>query len=109
MDSSAPELALCGLSHHTAPVDSYEPNPWGFYAVHGNVFEWVEDCFADTLAAIPANGRALAALDCKFRSIRGGAWHSSATYLRAAYRGHAGAPANPVNVIGFRVARDLAE
>lgn len=28
----------------TVPVDSFSPNPWGFFQVHGNVYDWVEDC-----------------------------------------------------------------
>ena len=30
----------------TVPVDSFEPNAWGLYCMHGNVWEWVEDAWA---------------------------------------------------------------
>jgi formylglycine-generating enzyme required for sulfatase activity len=32
----------------TVRVDSFEPNPWGLYQVHGNVYDWVEDCWHDS-------------------------------------------------------------
>jgi formylglycine-generating enzyme required for sulfatase activity len=42
----------------TVPVDSFEPNPWGLYQVHGNVWEWVEDCWHKTYNGAPADGSA---------------------------------------------------
>ncbi|HMC26347.1 MAG: formylglycine-generating enzyme family protein [Alphaproteobacteria bacterium] len=35
------------MSAKTVPVNSFSPNPWGFFQVHGNVYDWVEDCEND--------------------------------------------------------------
>ena len=40
----------------THPVDSYKPNPWGLYQVHGNVYDWVEDCWNDSYRGAPTDG-----------------------------------------------------
>ena len=88
----------------TVPVDSFQPNPWGLYQVHGNVYEWVEDCYHGSYVGAPSNGAAWTAGTCRFRVLRGGNFHSVASGVRSAFRDK-----GPVNDRhSFRVARTLA-
>ena len=87
----------------TAPVGSYAPNAFGLYDMHGNVMEWVQDCWSPQLQA--SDGRS-AALNCRSRVLRGGGWDLTASYMRSAYRGKA-AEANRGSATGFRLARTL--
>jgi formylglycine-generating enzyme required for sulfatase activity len=90
----------------TVPVDSFAPNPWGFYQVHGNISEWVEDCYHGSYRGAPSDGAAWTAGDCKYRVQRGGSWNSAAEVLRAAHRG--GRPPDfGSSTWGLRVARTL--
>jgi formylglycine-generating enzyme required for sulfatase activity len=68
----------------TLPVASFSPNPWGFYQVHGNSYDWTEDCFHDDYFGAPADGSAWAAESCKGHVVRGGAWSSAPWMLRSA-------------------------
>ena len=70
----------------TVPVDSFEPNPWGLYNVHGNAWEWTEDCWNASNSGNPGNGSARTTGDCRLRVLRGGSWVDLPQNLRSASR-----------------------
>jgi formylglycine-generating enzyme required for sulfatase activity len=90
----------------TLPVNSFDPNPWGLYQVHGNVWEWTEDCYEDTYQAAPIDGSAATIGDSGRRVIRGGCWLSNPEDLRSAAR-YRLAIGFRCNVFCLRVGRTL--
>ena len=76
----------CGNDRKTVAVKSYAPNAWGLYDMHGNVWEWVQDCWNDTYRGAPSDGSAWTTGECQYRVLRGGSWDDRAVYLRAAFR-----------------------
>ena len=91
----------------TAPVGSFAANTWGLHDLHGNVTEWVEDCWHDSYRGAPADGRAwTTGGSCSRRVSRGGSWRDGPRYLRAANRYRDSAGDRHVS-LGFRVARTL--
>ncbi len=89
----------------TQPVKSYPPNPWGLYDLHGNVWEWVEDCYHDSYKGAPTDGSAWTQSPCPGRVLRGGSWGTSPWALRSATRSRS-VPGGRYGS-GFRVARTL--
>lgn len=68
-------------------VDSYAPNPWGLYQVHGNVWEWTEDCYNKRYTEdTPVDGAPWLEGDCGKRMLRGGTWDWSADVSRSGAR-----------------------
>ncbi len=102
--------ARCGSrwdNKRTVPVGSFRPNRFGLYDVHGNVWEWVEDCSHKSYAGAPTNGRPwTTGGNCRKRILRGGSWGEAPGHLRSALRIRSGTGVR-VNSGGFRVARTL--
>ncbi|MDX2222677.1 MAG: SUMF1/EgtB/PvdO family nonheme iron enzyme [Rhodospirillaceae bacterium] len=90
----------------TAPAGSFPGNPFGVHDVHGNVWEWLADCYADSYAGAPTDGRAVDAPGCMQRVYRGGGWSVERRGRRAANRGRYD-PAQRYGQLGIRVALDL--
>ena len=90
----------------TLPVGSFNANPFGLYDVHGNVWEWVQDCYVDSYSGGPTNGSARTSGDCSQRVLRGGSWDFNPGFLRSAYRLRF-RPDGRVRIFGFRLARTL--
>lgn len=95
-----------GVGKQTAAVGSYEPNAFGLYDMHGNVWEWVQDCWSNHYRWAPRHGEARLEGDCSMRVLRGGAWGYEVESLRAAFRTPLSTRQRS-NDIGFRVARTL--
>jgi formylglycine-generating enzyme required for sulfatase activity len=87
-------------------VDTFSANPFGLSQVHGNVNEWVADCWRGSYQDMPSDGAASTSGDCGRRVLRGGSWYDPPQQLRAAAR-TAVYPGFRSNKIGFRVARTL--
>jgi formylglycine-generating enzyme required for sulfatase activity len=92
--------------HHTHAVGERKPNPFGLYDVHGNVSEWVEDCYHDGYRGAPSDGSAWLSGNCSRRVARGGSWLDRPRALRSATRDWYTFDQGHDNV-GLRVARTL--
>jgi formylglycine-generating enzyme required for sulfatase activity len=90
----------------TVSADSFRANPWGLHNVHGNVWEWVEDCWHDSYQGAPADGSAWTTGSCDRRVLRGGSWIDAPGLLRAASRFRYRPDYRDFDS-GFRVARTL--
>lgn len=88
---------------------SFSPNIFGLHDMHGNVWEWTADCWADSHQDTDVNGAPRGAEnggDCTRRVLKGGAWNTGGWRLRSAHR--IGKLANVREYDnGFRIVRDL--
>ena len=91
----------------TMPVKTFAPNAFGLHDVHGNVWEWTEDCWHENYRGAPRDGAAwTSGGDCGRRVLRGGSWANVPRYLRSAARDW-DTTVHRLNGAGFRVARTL--
>ena len=98
----------------TVPVGSFPANAFGLHDVHGNVWEWTQDCWHGDYQGAPSDGSAWGGDDCRNpqgisdRVLRGGSWQDPSPVVRSSFRTNASS--NDIrNVAGFRVARDLKD
>ncbi len=90
----------------TAPVASFKPNAFGLFDMHGNVWEWTQDCWNTSYKGAPNNGSPWLKGDCGRGVVRGGSWYNYPSNLRSASRSWSGR-ANRVNYRGFRLIQVL--
>jgi formylglycine-generating enzyme required for sulfatase activity len=97
------------------PVGQLRPNAWGLHDMHGNVWEWVQDCyehweqydhFDPRYGKAPHTDAAWEGGRCNNRVARGGSWYDAPARLRSASR-YYNSPLHATARVGFRVARAL--
>ncbi len=101
INSTHANYSVSGLSQ-TRDVGYYAANPWGFFDLHGNVWEWTADWYQ---AAYPTGNPVVdptGPASGSRRARRGGTWLHDGTYLRSAKRDHS-IPSARYSDIGFRV------
>jgi formylglycine-generating enzyme required for sulfatase activity len=108
----------CGSASNndrTEPIGSFTANAYGLHDMHGNVWEWVEDCYHENYEGAPTDGSA-GGNECREHVLRGGSWFNAPAFIRSASRYWRDPANNDVrndlpstrwHSIGLRVARDL--
>jgi formylglycine-generating enzyme required for sulfatase activity len=112
----------------TSPVGAFAANAFGLHDMHGNVMQWMQDCFQPSYVGLPTDGSAnqnaaplqltgpMSRLNgqsaCDFRMLRGGDWGNPPAMIRSTSRNFGPGPGGTLKDyrsggLGFRVARSL--
>jgi len=94
-----------GFRSKTLAVGAFSANAFGLYDMHGNVWEWTQDCWRASHREAPTDGSAVGGA-CSDQVLKGGAWNAGAWRLRSGHRKKGGKTVRDFDT-GFRVARDL--
>lgn len=109
IDKGLSNCRNCGskwANKRTAPVGSFQANSFGVYDMHGNVWEWLQDCWHGDYDDAPSDGRAWLSGACTERVLRGGSWASIARNTGSSFR-KSFSPKTRGSSIGIRLAQDL--
>ena len=91
----------------TTEVGSFPANPWGLFDMHGNVYEWCQDWYADYTADDQIDAVQLGQQYDECRVLRGGGWTSGPIGCHSACR-HWDSPWQRNGIYGFRCVLCLA-
>ena len=98
------DFGTCDSLEGILPVGSFNPNSWGLFDMHGNVWEWCSDYYSEypgSKVIMPDSSSLY-----KNRVGRGGCWYNPAKSCRSANRGSRN-PAARGDDIGFRIAKNI--
>ena len=96
-----------GVGDQTAEVGRYVPNAFGLYDMHGNVWEWVQDCWHDSYLGASSDGSArTAGSGCEYHVFRSGAWDGIPLSVRSVTRFWYDRTLR-TSTLGFRLVRNL--
>jgi len=90
----------------THNVGTKKPNVWGLYDMHGNVWEWCLDRYADNYTDTPCDGSAYAVASEKGRVLRGGSYNADTEKCTCTSRINLGSGGRNY-FIGFRLVREF--
>jgi formylglycine-generating enzyme required for sulfatase activity len=82
------------------------PNKYGLYDMHGNIWEWVFDCYDEKYYTKSIKNNPRCSFDIPFRSCRGGSIHAFSEMCRTSFRYYEPADYSAPD-LGFRIAKSI--
>ncbi len=90
----------------TSPAGTFPANAFGVFDMHGNVYEWVADCYREDYVGVPSDGSPWLEQNCKRQVMRGNDWGEAPVFSRSGNR-NSSLPTSSGDWLGFRVVREL--
>lgn len=90
----------------SGPVGSFPANPWGLHDMHGNIWEWMAECWHANYIGAPTDGSVWQGGNCKYRAMRSGSWYYFNRNTRSSWRFKNDVRVNSYG-IGIRMVREI--